>query len=121
MGRHVIDRPTERCGVGYPWGPFDWNICRRFKGHPGRHRCTADTWAEEQRLVAEMTAVELDFGDDIVGEFVPTIEQVIAELRLHVCSLDEPWAGPDYHNDHGHTGCLMIGWAIKFLSDAHPT
>lgn len=47
----------------------------------------------------------------------PSVEQVIEYLRQQVCSLDEPHAGPEYHDDHGHTHCLFLGWAIELLSE----
>lgn len=54
------------------------------------------------------------------GPWEPTVEQVIEHLAGQVCSLDEPYAGPGYHDDHGHTHCLFVGWAIKMLRDAKP-
>jgi hypothetical protein len=57
-----------------------------------------------------------EFGD-VTEPFVPTREQVIANLKDMVCSFDEPWAGPTYTTDHGHTLCLFIGWAIQYLSE----
>jgi len=56
-----------------------------------------------------------------LAEFIPTPHEVIDELTRHVCALTEPWAGPDYHDDHGHTFCLFAGWAIKYLTDSYPS
>ena len=58
----------------------------------------------------------LDLGDTAIP-FVPTREQVIDVLKQLVCPLTEPWAGPDYTTDHGHTPCLFMGWAIEYLTE----
>jgi len=53
--------------------------------------------------------------------YVPTVEHVVEHLKLMVCPLNEPWTiGGDFHTDHGHTPCLMIGWAIKWLLESQP-
>ena len=61
--------------------------------------------------------------DDAFGlddeDYAPDVEQIIEYLASQVCSLDEPWAGPDYHDDHGHTHCFFLGCAIKELREAN--
>lgn len=51
-------------------------------------------------------------------DYAPDVEQMIEYLTQQVCSLDEPWAGPEYHSDHGHTHCFFLGCVIKHLMEA---